>query len=362
MNKLGFGFLRLPSRESSYDWEQINDMVDRFLALGGRYFDTCYTYLDGQSEEAIRRCLVARKPRESFELAEKLPGYLCRSYEDCGRFFNEELTRCGVDFFDVFMLHWLNGNNYRTAEALDEFRFLREVKEQGLARRIGFSYHDNAQLLEQILSAHPEVEIVQLQINYLDWDTAGIESRKCYETCVRFGKKVIVMEPLKGGTLAALPEAAEAVLRARHADRSPADWALSFVQSLPEVEVCLSGMSSLFQVEQNMKAFEPLSPEETELLFSICPVIHGKTAIACTGCRYCQAHCPRHIAIPDYFRMYNELSRYPEDDWKIRPSYQQTAIHHGKASDCIRCRRCEAHCPQRLPIADTMASVAALLE
>ncbi len=362
INKLGFGFLRLPKAGDEFDWETLCRMTDMFMAGGRNYFDTCYTYLNGNSELGIRKCVVERYPRDQFQIAEKLPGYKCKSYEDAQRFFDEELERCGVDYFDVFMLHWLNGENYRIAEKYDQFRFLREKKAEGKVRKIGFSYHDSASLLDEILTAHPEVDVVQLQINYLDWDTAGIEADKCYETCVRHGKRVIVMEPVKGGTLASLPEEAEAHLRSMHPDWTPAGWALRFVQSLPEVEICLSGMSTTSQVEENLRLFEPMTEEEIAHLMKARPLIEKQTAIACTGCRYCVSHCPQNIAIPDVFKMYNEICRYPGDDWKIQPSYIQLTNAAGKASECIGCQSCEQHCPQHLAIADTMKLAAQKLE
>ena len=270
----------------------------------------------------------------------------------------EELARCGVEYFDVFMLHWLNGKNYQIAQACQQFRFLSEKKAEGRARRIGFSYHDSADLLEEILTAHPEVDVVQLQINYLDWDSAGIESRKCYEVCVRHGKKIIVMEPVKGGTLASLPEAAEQHLRRMHPQWSPADWALRFVQSLPQVEICLSGMSTLAQVEENLRPFAPLTEAEVQHLMQARGLIESQTAVACTGCRYCVSHCPRRIAIPEVFRFYNEICRYPGDDWKIRPAYLRLTHTAGGAEKCVGCKSCEAHCPQRIPIPQVMKQAA----
>ncbi len=366
MNKLGFGFLRLPlvagGGENDVDYAAVERLADRFLTLGGDYFDTAYTYLGGASERAVRECLVRRHPRDSFRLCDKLPGYLCKSHADCERYFAEQLERCGVDFFDVYMLHWLNRTNYDIAERYDEFGFLREVKARGQARLIGFSYHDSSALLDEILTKHPEVDVVQLQINYLDWESAGIESRKCYQVCVRHGKRVYVMEPVKGGTLAALPPEAEALLRARHPDWTPADWALRFVQSLPLVEVCLSGMNALVQVEQNMRPFDPLTDDETALLAQARAIIERQTAVPCTGCRYCAAHCPMNIPIPDYFKLYNEISRWPAEGWKIKPAFEQTAAGRGRPGDCIGCRSCEQRCPQHLPIADYMKDVAAVFD
>lgn len=362
INKLGFGFLRLPKKDEELDWQTICSMVDVFMDGGGVFFDTCYTYLDGLSEAAIRKCVVERKSRDSFQLCDKLPGYLFKGYEDCQKYFDEELSRCGVEWFDILMLHWLNDENYAIAEKYDEFRFLREKKAEGRAKCIGFSYHGDAALLDRILTAHPEVDVVLMQLNYLDWESEGIQSRKCYETCLRHGKSVMVMEPVKGGTLAKLPEKAEAKLRAVHPDWTPSDWALRFVQSLPGVEICFSGMGAVEQVQSNIQPFEPLTVEETALLAEVAEIIRGKTAIGCTGCGYCVPHCPKKIPIPQYIKLYNEITRYPGDDWKIIPTYHRMALSAGKASDCIGCHSCEKHCPQKLSIADHMKTIAKVFE
>ncbi len=362
INKLGFGFLRLPKQGKELDWETINTMVDEFMNGGGVFFDTCYTYLDGLSEAAFRKCVVERKSRDSFQLCDKLPGYLFKSYEDCQKYFNEELSRCGVEWFDILMLHWLNDENYAIAKKYDEFRFLREKKAEGKAKRIGFSYHGDAALLDKILTGHPEVDVVLMQLNYLDWESEGIQSRKCYETCLRHDKSVIVMEPVKGGTLANIPEEAEAKLRAVHPDWAPADWALCFVQSLPGVEIALSGMGTVEQVRANIRPFEPLTDGETALLAEVAEIIRGKTAIGCTGCGYCVTHCPKKIPIPQYIKLYNEITRYPGDDWKIIPTYHQMVLSASKASDCISCHSCEKHCPQKLTIADHMKTIARKFE
>ena len=337
-------------------------MTDAFLEGGGVFFDTCYTYLDGMSEAAVRKCVVERKSRHSFQLCDKLPGYRFKSYDDCRKYFEEELSRCGVEWFDILMLHWLNDENYAIAEKYDEFRFLREKKEEGKAKRIGFSYHGDAALLDRILTAHPEVDVVLMQLNYLDWESEGIQSRKCYETCLGHGKAVMVMEPVKGGTLAAIPEEAEAKLRTVHPDWTPSDWALRFVQSLPGVEICLSGMGTLEQVRANIQPFEPLTETEIGLLAEVAEIIRGKTAIGCTGCGYCLPHCPKKIPIPQYIKLYNEITRYPGDDWKIVPTYHQVVLSAGKASDCVGCHSCEKHCPQKLTIAEYMKTIAQKFE
>lgn len=359
INKLGFGFLRLPKEGDEFDWDTICQMVDVFMAGGGTYFDTCYTYLNGMSEYGIKKCVAERKLRDSFQLCDKLPGYLFKSYDDCQKYFDEELSRCGVDWFDVLMLHWLNDENYSIAEKYDEFRFLREKKEEEKAKRIGFSYHGNAALLDQILTAHPEVDVVLMQLNYQDWESEGIQSRKCYETCLRHGKSVMVMEPVKGGTLAKLPDDAESKLRTVHPDWTPSDWALRFVQSLPGVEICLSGMGTVGQIQANIQPFAPLTEAEVNLLAEVAEIIRGKTAIGCTGCAYCVSHCPKQIPIPQYIKLFNELSRYPGDDWKIIPTYHQLTP---KASSCIGCKACEKHCPQKLPIPEHMKTIAKAFE
>ncbi|MBO7739124.1 MAG: aldo/keto reductase, partial [Oscillospiraceae bacterium] len=253
MNEIGFGFLRLPQNEDkTIDYERLNPMVDRFMELGGRYFDTAYTYLDGLSEEAIRKSLTERHERGSFSLSDKLPGYKFKSYDECRACFEEQLNRCGVDFFDIYLLHGLNEENYRIAEDNDQFRLLRELKAEGRVGTIGFSYHDTPQLLDEILTEHPETELVLLQINYLDWQSKAIRSAECYDVAVKHGKRIMVMEPVKGGTLAKLPEKAEDILRALRPEDSMARWAVRFAAGLEKVEVMLSGMGSMEQIEENM--------------------------------------------------------------------------------------------------------------
>ena len=204
--------------------------------------------------------------------------------------------------------------------------------------------------------------MVLIQLNYLDWESEGIQSRKCYETCLRHGKSVMVMEPVKGGTLASIPEEAEAKLRTLHPDWTPSDWALRFAQSLPGVEIVLSGMGTVEQVQSNIQPFAPLTAKETALLAEVAEIIRGKTAIGCTGCGYCAPHCPKQIPIPQYIKLYNEITRYPGDNWKILPTYHQMGLSASKASDCVACRACEKHCPQKLTIADHMKTIANVFE
>lgn len=362
MNKLGFGYLRLPKIDEELDYEKINQITDAYLAAGGIYFDTAYSYLGGKSEEAIGRCLSARHPRDSFMLASKLAGYDAKSIDDCWAQFNTQLSRCGVEYFDVYMLHWLNKKNYTIAEKYDEFGFLQQLKDKGLAKKTGFSYHDTADLLDEILTKHPEVDYVLLQINYLDWESDAIQSRLCYETCVKHGKKVIVMEPVKGGSLANIPDRAKEILKEIDENDSPAAHAIRFAQSLENVEIVLSGMNSLEQIEENMRQITPMTEKEMAILQKAVSVIKGATAVDCTACGYCLKHCPKSIAIPQYFKLYNEYKRNPNDDWKIIPVYDSLILKDGAASECISCRRCENNCPQKLPITKHLADIVQAFE
>lgn len=363
MNKLGFGFLRLPqTEEKEIDWPLLNQMVDAFLAGGGTYFDTAYTYLDGKSETALRRSLVDRHPRESFRIADKLPSWKVTCPEDRERYFREQCQRCGVDYFDVYLLHWLNRANYAIAERFDEFGFLRELKQAGKVGKIGFSYHGDAETLKDILSAHPEVEVVQLQINYLDWDSPALEAHKCYDIADHYGKEVVVMEPVKGGTLADPPQEARRLLEQAAPGESPASWAIRFAQSLDRVSIVLSGMNTMEQLRDNLRDLPPLTEDERALLARVGELISGSIAIPCTACRYCEKECPQGIAIPDYFRIFNAYQRFPADGWKMTPVYAAVARDHGKASQCIHCRKCERSCPQQIPITHWLEQVAKALE
>lgn len=354
MNKTGFGFLRLPrldaADEKSTDYSLLNHLVDRFLELGGTYFDTAYTYLGGASEEAIRRCLVERYPRNRFLLADKLPGYQVNSREECEIYLEESLRRCGVDYFDVYLLHWLNAKNYAFAEQYDEFAFLQECKATGKARKIGFSYHDSPELLDTILTAHPEVDYVQLQINYLDWDSPSLEAARCYEVACKHGKSVIVMEPVKGGSLVTLPREVESLLKAAAPTESTASWAIRFASSLPQVEIVLSGMNAMEQIEDNLRPLSLLTQQERSLLDSAAGIIRSNTAVPCTGCGYCLPHCPIGMPIPRYFSLYNEYARNPQDGWKMQHVYDTLTRLSPKASECLSCRQCQEHCPQKLTI------------
>lgn len=366
MNKTGFGFLRLPkldgNDDKSVDYAVLNGLVDAFLERGGDYFDTAYTYLGGVSEEALRRSVVERYPRERFRIADKLPGYKVKEPDQCRDFFEESLRRCGVDYFDVYMLHWLNERNYAKAQKLDEFGFLRQLKAEGKARKTGFSYHDSPELLDRILTDHPEVDIVQLQINYLDWDSPALQARRCYETAVRHGKRVVIMEPVKGGRLASVPEEAERLLRGLDPARSAASWAIRFAAELDQVDVVLSGMNAMEQVTDNMRDQQPLSSRERETLAQVAEIIRAQTAIGCTGCGYCAPNCPVDIPIPRYLALYNDYAGAPADDWKMQHAYDSLAKTFVRASACVGCKNCENNCPQKLDITAALAKTAAAFE
>ena len=367
MNKTGFGFLRLPltnpDDSTSIDTAQTIQMIDEYLAAGGKYFDTAYTYLQGCSETTLRDLLVKRHPRGAYILCDKLPTSKLTCAEDCQKYFDEQVARCGMSDFDIFMLHWLNGEYYEKACRFGAFEFIDRLKQQGIVKKTGFSFHDTADILDRILTEHPEIDCVLMQINYLDWESPFIQSRLCYETALKHGKEIFVMEPVKGGTLAQLPEEAEAIFRALRPDDTPAQWALRFVQSLPGVKVCLSGMGSPDQIRQNMQPMDPMTEDELAACAQVAEILNAGIAIPCTACSYCTPGCPKNIPIPQYFRMYNEYSRCTKEDWKIEPAYVQMGQRgFGKASDCIGCGKCEKMCPQKIEIRRWLGEVKDALE
>lgn len=366
--KLGFGTMRLPLLDAedpkSIDLETFQQMADLYLERGFCYFDTAYPYHEGLSEEAVRQCVAERYPRDRFLLADKMPVYLVKQPEDYERIFAEQLRRCGVEYFDVYLLHNLGRDRYPNTERLGGFAFLRKLKEQGLARNIGFSFHDDAETLDRILTEHPEVDVVQLQINYLDWNGTVAQSGRCYETAKRHGKDVIVMEPVKGGQLAALPGKAMELFTAFYGDAapSPASLAIRFAASLSQVKVVLSGMSSPEQVADNtgfMGDFAPLTEEEHGLTREIEQELKRAIRVPCTSCRYCMEVCPKNIAIPNYFGL---LNLYAVTGKKTNMYYQRYSLNHGKASECLKCGLCERNCPQHLPIRQMLEEFAVLYE
>lgn len=365
--KLGFGLMRLPMIGEDVDIEQTKEMVDTFMEAGFTYFDTAFGYIDGKSEEAAKTALVDRYPRDQFLLATKLPAWAgAKTEEEAKEMFNISLRRTGAGYFDFYLLH--NLGEHRT-EPFDRFKiwdFLAEKKKQGLIRNLGFSFHDKAKQLDEILTAHPEMDFVQLQINYADWEDPGIESRACYEVARKHGKEIIIMEPVKGGNLAALPESMSNIFKEVNPKASVSSWAIRYAASLDGVITVLSGMSDMEQMRDNilsMKDFQPLTEEERRTIERVRKALGEVSTVPCTTCEYCMKGCPKNIAIFGTFqavnmwKLYNNLSG-------AKASYAWTTggSGKGKASDCIECKKCEQVCPQHIHICEELKKAAAILE
>ncbi len=368
--KFGFGCMRLPlldkDNQTSVDTKTFNKMVDAFLEKGFTYFDTAYVYHGYRSEEAVRESLVKRHRREEFELATKLPMRDFQSAEDMERIFNEQLEKCGVDYFDYYLLHNLGVNVYKEACEFDCFGFGQRKKQEGKIKQLGISFHDTPELLDEILYAHPELDFVQLQINYIDWENPGIRSKRCHEVVRKHGKPIIVMEPCKGGNLALVPEKAETLMKEYNPEASIPSWAIRFAASQEGVIMVLSGMNTMEQLLDNMSYmadFKPLNEEEYKIIGQVVNIINENTAIPCTTCRYCEKDCPMNIAIPDYFALYNSAKRAVTNNMSSQfVYYMNLAASHGKAGDCIECEQCENACPQHLKITELLKDVSAAFD
>lgn len=356
---LGFGCMRLPMNGSEVDYTELNKMVDTFIENGFNYFDTAHGYVDTKSEIAVRECLTKRHSRESYILTDKLTVEYFNSEEEIRPFFESQLTACGVEYFDFYLMHAQSKDIFAHFKKCRAYETAFELKKQGKIKHVGISFHDTADVLEQILTEYPQIEVVQIQLNYIDYEDPAVQSRGCLEVCNKFNKPVIVMEPVKGGNLVNLPDDAK-----KHFDAlggaSYASYAIRFAAGCKGVFMVLSGMSNLAQMQDNiayMRDFKPLTHAEMVAVQKVCEVFKSLNMIACTACRYCTAGCPKSISIPDLFACMNTKKIY--NDWNANYYYNKVHTKHGgKASDCIKCGKCEKICPQHLPIREYLIDVA----
>ena len=353
----GFGCMRLPMKDGEVDTEETSRM-DTFLENGFNYFDTAHGYLDGKSELALKDCLTGRYPRDRYLLTNKLTNSFFQKQEDIRPFLESQLEACGVAYFDFYLMHAQNAEVFKYFKECRAYETAFEMKAEGKIRHVGLSFHDRPEVLEQILTEYPQIEIVQIQFNYVDYDNPTVQSRACYEVCRKFGKPVIVMEPVKGGNLVNLPEKAAEILRELHGG-SLASYAIRFAAGFPGIRMVLSGMSSLAQMQDNisyMKNFVPLNKRELAAIEDVQEVFNGLHLIPCTACRYCTDGCPQHIAIPDLFATMNSKKLYK--DWNADYYYGMHTGPGRRASDCLKCGKCEKACPQHLPIRQLLEDVA----
>ncbi len=361
--KLGFGLMRLPKDENgNIIYEKVKLLVDTFMESGCTYFDTAYVYPG--SEVAFKECVSSRYPRDSYTVTSKLAGWALKDDFLPEQMFNESLNRCGVEYFDFYLLHSLQESHMDSYDKYDCWNFVKKMKDEGKIKTLGFSFHGTPALLEKILKEHPEIDLVQLQINYLDWENVGIDSKINYETVIRYGKKISIMEPIKGGALVNLNEKYERRLKVLDVNASNASYALRFAGSLPGVAVVLSGMNDMTQLEENTKLFtdfKPITDKEKEVLFAIADEILHSDAIQCTACSYCTDGCPMTINIPEIFKAYNRDVM----GGKTRAKEMYKAVIEkgsGKASECIQCGQCEGVCPQHIDIIEKLKMASTIFE
>ncbi len=353
----GFGAMRLPMKDDKIDHALFSEMIDAFIAAGFNYFDTAHCYHGGFSEIALRECLTKRYPRESYVLTNKLTENYFNSTEDIRPFFESQLRDCGVDYFDFYLLHAQNRGNYPKYQATKAYETVMELKKEGKIRHVGFSFHDSAEMLDTILNDHPEVEVVQLQFNYLDYEDNSVQARLCYEVCCKHQKPVIVMEPVRGGRLVNIPERAKDVFAALGGG-SVASYAIRYAASFDNIFMVLSGMSNMEQVLDNistMKHFVPLNEKEFEACYKVTDILRSRDTVPCTACRYCTDECPASIDIPTLFDILNSERR--ESSPANKEAYGKATENTGKASGCLGCGLCEHSCPQHLKIRELLTEV-----
>ena len=354
----GFGCMRLPMNGEEIDYAEFNKMIDTFIENGFNYFDTAHGYHRGKSETALRDCLVKRYPRDKYTLTDKLTDFFFKTEADVRPFFESQLKILGVDYFDFYLMHAQSKNNYEFFKSCRAYEQAFELKKEGKIRHVGISFHDTADVLDRILTDYPQLDVVQIQLNYLDYDDPAVQSKKCLDVCNKHGKPVIVMEPVKGGNLVNLPEGAKKYFE-ELGTASPASYAIRFAAGQKGVFMVLSGMSNMEQMKDNisyMKDFKPLSDREMQAVSKVYAAINGLNIIACTACRYCTEGCPKKISIPDLFACLNTKNIY--HDWNADFYYDVHTQTGGKASDCIACGKCEKACPQHLPIRELLKDVA----
>lgn len=357
----GFGCMRIKNEDNVVDLDEFSKMVDLFMESGFNYFDTAHGYLNGNSETAVRECLAKRYDRSRFVLTDKLSDGFFEKEEDIKPLFSAQLEACGVEYFDFYLFHAVNGRNYEKYKATNAFGVAQELKKDGKIKHVGMSFHDNARVLDKILSEQPTIEVVQLQFNYLDYDSPVVESRECYEVCKKHGKPVIVMEPVRGGKLVRLPDEAKEVFDALGG--TYAGYAIRYCASFDNVFMVLSGMETVDMVAENvnvMKDFQPLSAEENEAVDKVRAILKKQNEIPCTACRYCTDGCPAEIPIPDIIACYN--SKTAHQNWDGKWFYNDRTDGKGKASDCIQCGQCEYICPQHLNIREVLENAAQVFD